>query len=320
MRSGSRAKVLVCGASGFIGRNMAERLAGREDLEVFGTVHSAPGPRDSRIRLLEADLRDPAHVRRALSGMDVVIQAAATTSGSKDIVGSPQIHVTDNAVMNSLIFREAHELGIGHVVFFSCSVMYPSQDSPVREEDFDPARIHEKYFGVAWTKVYLERMAEFYSRLGRTRYTVLRHSNVYGPHDKFDLERSHVFGATVAKVMKATDGRVAVWGDGTEGRDLLYIDDLTRFVELSIDRQKDPMSLVNVGSGEAVTVRSLVERVIAASGRDLRIEFDRTKATIPTTVRLDITRARETVGWEPQVSLDEGIARTLRWHRENARG
>jgi nucleoside-diphosphate-sugar epimerase len=249
--------------------------------------------------------------------MDVVVQAAATTSGVKDIVGRPHVHVTDNAVMNSLLFREAHELGVGHVVFFSCSVMYASGDTPVREQDFDPSGIHEKYFGVAWTKVYLERMAEFFSRLGRTKYTVIRHSNVYGPHDKYDLERSHVFGATVTKVMTAQDGKVTVWGDGSEGRDLLHIDDLTRFVELSIDRQKEAMSLVNVGSGSTVTIRALVEAIISASGRELRIELDRTQPTISTTVRLDITRARETLGWEPRVSLREGIERTLRWYREN---
>jgi nucleoside-diphosphate-sugar epimerase len=116
---------------------------------------------------------------------DVVIQAAATTSGSKDIVNNPSLHVTDNAVMNSYIFREAVSAKVKHVVFFSCTVMYPSSDVAIPEDTApDP---HPRYFGVAHTKMYIEKMAEFYSRIGETKFTVIRHSNIYGPHDKFDL-------------------------------------------------------------------------------------------------------------------------------------
>ena len=80
------------------------------------------------------------------------------------------------------------------------------------------------------TKVYVEKMCEFFSRLGKTKHTVLRHSNMYGPHDKYDLEKSHVFGATVTKVMNSTDGKVNVWGTGEEKRDLLYVGDLVDFI------------------------------------------------------------------------------------------
>ena len=75
------------------------------------------------------------------------------------------------------------------------------------------AGIFEKYFGVGWTKVYLEKLCEFYGRLGRTQYSVLRHSNMYGPYDKYDLDRAHVCGATITKVMEAQD-KISVWGGG----------------------------------------------------------------------------------------------------------
>ena len=124
--------------------------------------------------------------------------------------------------MNSLIFRAAHDRKVGHVVFFSCSVMLREQRAGAHGSDFDAnAEIAPRYFGIGWTKVYIEKMCEFYARLGTTRYTAIRHSNIYGPHDKFDLERSHVFGATVTKAMTAADGRIVVWGSGEEARDLL---------------------------------------------------------------------------------------------------
>ncbi len=158
-------------------------------------------------------------------------------------------------------------------------------------------------------------MCEFYARHCGTRFTVIRHSNIYGPHDKFDLNRSHVFGATVTKVMTADDCRVTVWGTGQERRDLLYVSDLVDFVRVALDRQTEPFGLYNVGAGQAISVRSMVEAVVCASGKALRIEHDLGKPTIPASISLDCTRARQDLGWEPKVALADGISRTLDWYR-----
>ena len=120
----TKQKVLVCGATGFIGRNMAEALAGRDDFELYGTYLNSKPFANPGIKMLRADLTSKDDVSRVTAGMDIIIQAAATTSGASDIVNKPYYHVTDNAVMNSLIFRSAYENKVSHVVFFSCSVMY----------------------------------------------------------------------------------------------------------------------------------------------------------------------------------------------------
>ena len=310
-------KVLVCGATGFIGHNIAERLAGRNDLEVYGTHFSRPPHAHPGVRPVQADLRDARRVDEVVAGMDVIIQAAATTSGAKDIVTRPYIHVTDNAVMNSLIFRAAYEHGVSQIIFFSCSIMYQSSQAPLKETDFDAGQeIMPSYFGAGWTKVYVEKMCEFFSRLGRTKYTVIRHSNIYGPHDKFDLEHSHVFGATMTKVMTNEDGRIKVWGPGTEERDLLYIEDLVDFVEGAMDNQRSAYELVNVGSGESVSVNELVEKIIAASGRELRVEHDLSQPHIPTRFCLNVDKAFEVFGWKPRTSIEKGIIKTMAWYRE----
>lgn len=316
-------RVIVCGATGFIGHNLLERLAERADLEVTGVFHrtvpSGTLTTHPRIRMVQADLTSKEDVARVLRGQDVLIQAAAVTTGSKDVVTRPYIHVTDNAVMNSLLFRECFEQRTRHVVFFSCTTMYPQVDRPVREDDFT-GHIIPKYFGVGWTKVYIERMCEFYAGLGPTKYTAIRHSNIYGPYDKYDLERSHVFGATVTKVMTTPEGgTLTVWGDGSEARDLLYVSDLVDLLERVLERQQEPFALVNVGLGEAISVRDLVQALIAASGRTLTMTFDRTKPTIPFTLALNIEKAQAMFDWTPQVSLDEGIRRTLAWYREHVR-
>jgi nucleoside-diphosphate-sugar epimerase len=309
-------RVLVCGATGFIGRNLIEALCRRADLDVHAvrftrSEYAAPG-----VTWHKADLRDAAQVDALLRGMDVVIQAAATTSGVRDIVTTPYVHVTDNAVMNSLLLRGCFDHKVRHFLFFSCSVMYQPREAPWREEEWDAGQeMHVNYFGIGWTKLYIEKMCEFFSRLGVTRHTVIRHTNVFGPHDKFDLERSHVFGATVTKAMTSTTGAVTVWGTGEEARDLIHVDDLVRFVELAIARQTAPYELLHASAGAAIRIKDLVARIVAASGRDLRIEHDLKGPSIKTSFALDNRRAREVLGWQPEVAFDEGVRRTLDWWR-----
>ena len=314
----TKRKMLICGATGFIGRNLTEWFSRRRDLDVIAVRHLRPGYDCPNVTWVDADLTERQDAEAVVKGVDIIVQAAATTSGSKDIVTRPHIHIADNAVMNSLLFRAAYDHRVGHVVFFSCTVMLPSSEEALAETDFDANReIHPSYFGIGWTKLYIEKMCEFYSRLGVTRYTAIRHSNIYGPYDKFDLERSHVFGATVSKTMTARDGRIIVWGSGEEARDLLYIDDLMEFVEAAIDRQATPYGLYHCGYGEAISVRDLVRKIVAASGRELEIEHDLTKPTIKTSLFLDCGKAERELGWRRKTSLDEGVRRTLAWWRDN---
>ena len=117
-------KLLICGATGFIGRNLAEYFSEIGEYEVFGTYFKSEPYNNEKIKMLYADLRNNEAVRKTINGKDIVIQAAATTSGSKDIVTRPYIHVTDNAVMNSLILREVFDQGIKHFIFSSCPIIY----------------------------------------------------------------------------------------------------------------------------------------------------------------------------------------------------
>ncbi len=308
---------MICGATGFIGTNLVHDFAKTGKYKVIGVCHHTT-PESRRLERLDvewvkADLTHAEDVNRVLKGADIVIQAAATTSGSKDIVEKPYLHVTDNAVMNSHILRACQDEGVKHLIFFSCTVMYPSSSTPVKESGFT-GEVTDKYFGVGWTKVYIERMCEFYARLGQTRFTVIRHTNIYGPHDKFDLVKSHVFGATVAKVMQAQDPKIIVWGDGSEKRDLLYVDDLMDFVHKAIVHQSTPYELVNVGSGQAISIKDLVQSIIDASNKKLFIEFDTSKPTIPFELSVNIDHARKHFDWSPKTSLEERIRKSLEWY------
>jgi GDP-L-fucose synthase len=310
-------KLLICGATGFIGRNLTEYFSRDERFEVHAVHFQRPTYDCPGVIWHHADLRRPDDIERVIANIDIVIQAAATTSGSKDIVTRPYIHVTDNAIMNSYLFRAAFAHKVKHVLFFSCTVMYSSSETALKESDFDAnTPLHPRYFGVGNTKIYIEKMCEFYAGISDTKFTAIRHSNIYGPHDKFDLERSHVFGATVTKVMTATD-KITVWGTGEEERDLLYVDDLADFVKLAIAKQPEKYRLYNCGYGQAISIKNLVQKIVLHSGKQLQVTHDLTQPTIKTSLFLDCSLAQKELGWSVKTDLDSGIKSTLAWWQKN---
>ena len=315
--------ILVCGASGFMGQNIANRFLKSTEYKVYGVgKNRVPSNHHDYEMFFNADLTTQSGVDHVFGKgikFDVVVQAAANTSGSKDIVSKPYLHVTDNAVMNSLILRACYDYCVDHFLFLSCGVMYDPDKSPVSEEDFSSGdKIPPAYFGVGWTKVYIEKMCEFYSGLGRTKHTSIRHSNTYGPHDKYDLEKSHMFGATITKVMSTPEGEnIVVWGDGKTERDLLYVDDVVDFVDLAVKKQKSSYELVNVGYGSSFSVSEIVSKIIKFSGKNLNIVYDLSKPSINTKLSLCSKKAKLIFGWEPKVTLDEGIKKTIQWYTEN---
>jgi GDP-L-fucose synthase len=310
-------KILICGATGFIGRNMTESFSKLDGYEVHAVRFKRSEYDCGNVIWHQADLRESNRVDQLVRGMDIIIQAAATTSGAKDIVSKPYIHVTDNAVMNSYLFRSAYHHNVKHVLFFSCTVMYPSSSKGLCEVDFDANRpLHPRYFGVGNTKIYLEKMCEFYSSISETKYTAIRHSNIYGPYDKFDLERSHFFGANVTKTMLSEDS-ITMWGEGEEERDMLHVDDLIEFVRLSIERQPIGYRLYNCGLGNANSVKEIIRMIVEASGKNLEIRHDLSQPSIKTSLYLDCGLAEKELGWRPRVSLKEGIERTILWWKDN---
>jgi GDP-L-fucose synthase len=310
-------KLLICGANGFIGKNLLQRFYNNSNYSIRAVYNKSEPDLNYNVEWIKADLRKEEDVKKVMQGVDVVLHYAATSTGAKDIVSKPYMHVTDNVVMSSLLFREALENDIEHFIFPSCTIMYQPSTAPVKEKDFNESdEVFSKYYGAGNTKVYLEKMCKFFSGFGKTKYTVLRQSNIYGPNDKFDLDKGHVFAATVTKAM-TYNNKLTIWGTGEEERDLLYVSDLVNFVELALEKQEASYELFNVSAGKSISISSLVKNIVECSGRDLALEYDTSKPTIKTKLCVDNKRAKDVLGWEPKVSLVEGINKTLQWYKEN---
>lgn len=317
-RTVPRINVVILGATGFIGRNLALTFCNNLEYSVTLIHHKSPRYKIKNANWIKADLRNIKDVQRAIKESDIVIQAAATTSGASDIVNTPEIHVTDNAVMNSLILRESYHKKVRHVIFFSCTTMYSSNSTKKqKEEDYDSnIQVYPSYFGVAATKLYIEKLCEFYSSISETKFTVIRHTNVYGPWDKYDLQRSHVLGATITKVMLANDS-INIWGDGSEIRDLLYVDDLVDLVKKSIDNQKCKHLLINAGTDQGISVANLARMVIEESEKNLDITFDNSKPTLKFSFIADSSKASKELGWQSNTPLRLGIQKSINWWKQN---
>ena len=307
-------KMLICGANGFIGKNLIEYFVNKYDIRAVDI--NLPAKRRQDIEWLELDLRDQNDVKKAVDGIDIILHYAATTTGAADIVSKPYIHVTDNVVMTSLLIREAHEQNVEHFVMPSCTVMYNSSDVPVKEEDYQEEAIPPQYYGAGHTKVYLEKMCHFFSTFKRTKYSVLRQSNIYGPNDKFDLKKGHVFAASIIKVSQSGNV-VNVWGTGEEERDLLYVDDLLVCIKNIIEKQNEFYSLINVGTGKSISIADLVQKMISISGKDLTIVYDETKPTIKTKLAVNIEKANKLFDWQPETTIEDGIKKTFAWYKKN---
>jgi len=319
-------RILILGASGFIGRHILSYYSQKKGCEVNGVYFKNKPLEFGNTKLIKANLMERSEIKGLFNGYDIVIQAAAATTGINDVIHTPAVHVTDNAVMNSLVLREASEAGVRKFIFFSCTVMYQKKDYPFREmpvietDDNLDDEIHPTYFGVGWTKVYVEKMCEFYSRISNMKTHCVRHSNIYGPQDKFDHLRSHVIGATIRKTFASDTGPINVWGDGSEFRDYLYISDLVEAVARLISLKDDErFNLWNVGSGRKTVIRDLVELIKEISGKNNReIVFDYSKPTAKTGLLLDSSKIQLKTGWIPRVSLREGLAKTIDWYKSNA--
>ena len=143
--------MLICGATGFIGRNLLEFYSGTNKYDITAVYNRKPPvSEDNNVKWVKADLLNPSDVKRVLNGMDIVLQFAATTSGANDIINRPYIHVTDNAVMNSLILRECYEQSVEHIVFPSCTVMY--QPAPFAQKETDWSAQDEIFSYLFWSR------------------------------------------------------------------------------------------------------------------------------------------------------------------------
>lgn len=318
-------KVLVAGGAGLVGANLIKRLL-PTGADIRATLYQRQPPvmRDSSVPVrgidyILSDLTRCEDCQRACDGIDYVFMCAAKVSGAKVMSESPLSLFTPNIIMPCLMLEAAYNAQVKKYLTFGSSTGYPPSDRPVKEEELFDGEPYEKYSLIGGHTRIKEKLCEIYSEKVSPRMpvVVLRPTNIYGPHDNYDLATCHVTPALIRKVIERQDP-IEVWGQGNEVRDLIYVDDLIDAVLLAMEKV-DRYDPINIGSGKGYSVKEILKTCLEVEGyTDAHITFAPGKPTMIPERYVDISKAKRVLGWKPKTSLKEGIRKTIEWYRENA--
>ena len=306
-------RAVVCGAGGFIGSHLVQRLAD-DGYWVRGVDLKQPEWSPSAADdFLVADLRDPAQVARALDGgVDEVYQLAADMGGMGFIHSAETEIMRNSMLVNLNVVDGAARAGVERYFLASSVCVYRDMqvgEHELSEDDAYPALPDNEY---GWEKLYAERLVDAYAREHGFAPRVARFQNCYGPEGTWDGGREKAPAALSRKVAASTDGTIEVWGDGTAVRSFVYVTDLVDGIRRLMD--SDEARPTNIGTREYVSVKELVDLVAQAADKEI------TPMWVPGPVGVqsrNFSNDRiESLGYRPEHDLAAGLAKTYPWVAE----
>jgi GDP-L-fucose synthase len=300
-------RVLVTGGSGFLGSHLLKHLRNEGCHELF-----AP-------RRADFNLTRESDIDRMLDGYrpTVVLHLAAVVGGIGANRKRPGTFLYQNLIMGAHLIEACRQHGVQKFVQVGTICSYPKfTPVPFKEEDLwngYPEETNAPY-GLA-KKLLMVQLQAYRQEFEFNGVNVLP-VNLYGPGDNFDLETSHVIPALIRKCVEARERgerSITVWGTGNPTREFLYVEDAARAIQLAAEKLESPEP-VNIGSGQEISIADLVQLVAEKTRFHGQIVFDPGKPDGQPRRCLDVTRARELLGFEAQVTLSEGLDRTIQWY------
>lgn len=309
-------RILVTGAGGFIGHHLVKRLRG-EGHWVRGVdlKHSQYETTDAN----QFEILDLRHFEDCLlavrGGIDQVYNLAADMGGIGFITASHADIARNNTLINAHMLEAGRLHGVDRFLFSSSACVYAQSKqkdphvAPLREEDAFPA---DPEPGYGWEKLYAEQLCKYYWQDYRFETRIVRFHNVYGPLGTYEGGREKAPAAVCRKVALAQNhGAVEIWGDGQQTRSFMYVDDCVEgLVRLMASEYREPL---NLGTDRLVSINCLVDLVCDIAGKKLTKKHDVSKPQGVRGRNSDNRRLREVLGWEPSISLEEGLTQTYAW-------
>jgi GDP-L-fucose synthase len=302
------ATIVVTGGTGFLGRHVGDEL-------------EQAGAKVEPVGRARYDLRRRIEIDRMLADTrpDAIVHLAAVVGGIGANRAHPGQFLYENAIMGLELLEACRVSGVAKTVVAGTVCAYPKYTPvPFREEhlwDGYPEETNAPY-GLA-KKLLLAQSQSYRAEYGMNVVYLLP-VNLYGPGDNFDLETSHVIPAMVRKFIEAKRAgtlEVELWGDGSPTREFLYVEDAALAFRLALERY-DGAEPINLGSEEEISIKDLATLIAEATDYQGEIAWDPTRPNGQPRRRLDTTRARQLLGFEAQVGLQEGVGRTVAWCKE----
>ena len=278
--------VAIAGAYGFIGSHLSRALP--DALRI---------PR-------RIDLREPL----AELPCETLYICAGVTGGAGLLRDNPRALVTDNLLIHMRLFEACAKAGVKRVICLSSTTGYPESNLLLKENDFFKGDLYPGYYYPGHTRRFIERLGGMYPEMAMI---FIRCPGAYGPGDDYDPATSHVIPATIRKVAERHDPLV-VWGDGGDVRDGTYIDDLVEALILA--GKLDGHHAINVATGTGMSVNGMIGVLTAHAGYDPEIVYDKTKPSMIRYRSLDVSKAKELLGWQSKVTMTAGLIRTMEWY------
>jgi GDP-L-fucose synthase len=250
---------------------------------------------------------------------DAVVIAAAKVGGIQANNTYPVEFLSENLQIETNLMDGAHEAGIAKLLFLGSSCVYPKMaEQPIKEEYLLTGELEKTNEAYALAKISGLKLVQAYRKQYGRRWISVMPTNMYGPGDNFDLENSHVLPALIRKFHDAKTsgaGSVTLWGTGKPKREFLHSDDLGRACLFLLENFDEDVA-INVGAGEEISIKELADLIQQVVGFAGSIKWDSSKPDGTPRKLLDTSKVKA-LGWEPKISLEDGIQSTYRWFQSN---
>ncbi|MBF0144179.1 MAG: NAD(P)-dependent oxidoreductase [Magnetococcales bacterium] len=312
-------KVLVTGGTGFVGSHFVQALltAGAHVRIPLHNRHPRPefAP---HIELIPADMTNLKDCLHLCEGVDYIFHAAGAVAAANMTVNNPMSAISANLILTVRLLEAAMATPVQRILLFSSgTTAYPLVNHPIREEEMWDAPPAPVYFGYGWMRRYLELLGQFVASKSKIGVALCRPTAVFGRHDDFDPLTGHVVPALIRRAV-AQENPFVVWGNGLEARDFLHVSDLVEGCLRLLEKHAvcDP---VNIGRGQTHTIREVVSIILRHAGHtQAEVIFDETKPTTIPLRSVDTTKAKQLLDFTPKLSLEEGLADTVTWYRQQS--